>query len=166
MDPNEHIEPEVPIQEEIQVETGYDRQEPPAGLIAGLSLSTFLALIAVILGVRAYFDYTKQQYEEKVGQAVAEDLKNLRNNEDEALNSYKVVDKDKGVVRIPIRRAMELIAKESAEGRLKYEQKEYPVKSPTSGGSAPGDVTGKPAPAAAAPVKATNGSNGNSPAGN
>ena len=53
------------------------------------------------MGVRAYFDYTKQQYEEKVGASVAEDLKNLHSNEDEALNSYKVVDKAKGVVRIP-----------------------------------------------------------------
>ncbi len=158
MESNEHTDPEVPIPDQIQAETGYDKQEPPAALIAGLSLSTFLALIAVILGVRAYFDYTKQQYEEKVGQAVAEDLKNLHGNEDEALNSYKVVDKNNGVVRIPIRRAMELIAKESAEGKLKYAQKEYPVKSPTSGGSAPGDATGKPAPAAAVPVKAINGS--------
>ena len=75
------------------------------------------------------------------------------------------MDKAKGVVRIPIRRAMELIAKESAEGKLKYEQKEYPVKSPTAGSGAPGDATGKPAPAAAVPVKAPNGSNSNSPAG-
>ena len=37
MDSNEHIEPEVPIPDEIQAETGYDKQEPPAGLIAGLS---------------------------------------------------------------------------------------------------------------------------------
>src|SRR5208283_776035 len=159
MESNEHIEPEVPIPDQIQAETGYDKQEPPAGLIAGLSLSTFLALIAVILGVRAYFDYTKQQYEEKVGQAVAEDLKNLHSTEDEALNSYKVLDKDNGVVRIPIRRAMDLIAKESAEGKLKYAQTGYPVKSPTSGGGAPGAATGKPAPAAAVPVKATDGSN-------
>ena len=166
MDPNEHIEPEVPIPDEIQAETGYDKQEPPAGLIAGLSLATFVALIAVILGVRAYFDYTKQQYEEKVGQAVAEDLKNLRSNEDEALNSYKVLDKDKGVVRIPVRRAMELIAEESAEGKLKYAQKEYPVKSPTAGSGAPTDLTGKPAPAAAVPARASNGNNNNSPAGN
>ncbi|MGA7415007.1 MAG: hypothetical protein WBW33_31345 [Bryobacteraceae bacterium] len=166
MDPNEHIEPDVPIPDEIQVETGYDKQEPRAGLIAGLTLATVIALIAVIMGVRAYFDYTKQQYEEKVGASVAEDLKNLHSNEDEALNSYKVVDKAQGVVRIPIRRAMELIAKESAEGKLKYEQKSYPVKNPNAGSGPPGDATGKPVPAAANPAKATNGSNSNSPAGN
>jgi len=166
MESNQHNEPEVPIPDVVQAETGYDKQEPRAGLIAGLTLATVIALIAVIMGVRAYFDYTKQQYEEKVGASVAEDLKNLHSDEDEALNSYQVVDKDNGVVRIPIRRAMELVAKESAEGKLKYEQKEYPVKSPTSGGAAPGDTTGKPAPAAAVPVKATNGSNSNSPAGN
>jgi hypothetical protein len=164
MESNEHIEPEVPIPDIVQADTGYDKQEPPAGLIAGLSVATFIALILVILGVRAYFDYTKQQYEEQLSATVAEELRNLHNNEDEALNSYKVVDKANGVVRIPIRRAMELVAKESAEGKLKYAQKEYPVKSATAPSGAPVDASGKPDPAAVVPVKAPNGGNGNNPA--
>jgi hypothetical protein len=163
MQSNDHIEPEVPVPDEVQAETGYDKQEPRAGLIAGLTLATVVALTAVIVGVRAYFDYTKQQYEEQLSKAVAEDLRNLRYNEDQALNSYKILDKDKGVVRIPIRRAMELVAKESAEGKSKYAQKAYPVKSPTSTLGAPGDATGKPAPAAAVPAKDPNGSSANNP---
>jgi hypothetical protein len=39
-----------------------------------------------------------------------EDLKRMRSQEDQILGSYGWVDKDKGVVRIPIDRAMELLA--------------------------------------------------------
>ncbi len=38
-----------------------------------------------------------------------EDLGNLRTREDQALNSYGWVDKNAGVVRIPIDRAMQLV---------------------------------------------------------
>ncbi len=43
------------------------------------------------------------------------DMKELRTAEDTVLNSYGWVDPDKGIVRIPIDRAMDLIAKRGAK---------------------------------------------------
>ena len=42
------------------------------------------------------------------------DLKTLRDAEDAHLHSYAWVDRKAGAVRIPIERAMELVAKEAA----------------------------------------------------
>jgi hypothetical protein len=137
---------ETPGTDVIQAETGYDKQEPKAGLIAGLTVATFIALIAVILGVQAYFEKVREEqvYKEQLA-PVSDDLKNLRNSEDEVLNSYKVVDKQNGVVQIPVKRAMELIASEAAAGKLQYAQKTYPMKglnaasgTPIDGGAASG----------------------------
>lgn len=162
MDHNEEQPPDTPVKEIIQAETGYDKQEPKAGIIAGLTVATFVALIAVILGVQAYFDNAREAQIFREQQApIADDLKNLRNAEDEALNSYKVIDKQNKVVQIPIKRAMELVAKEAAEGKLQYAQKTYPVKLANAAAPVSGSAT--PAPAAAPAVKA-NGSTNNAPA--
>ncbi len=48
----------------------------------------------------------------KQGQYVPTELQAYHTQEDEILNSFKVLDKDKGRVRIPVARAMELIAQE------------------------------------------------------
>ena len=46
-----------------------------------------------------------------------EDLGNLRAHEDQALTSYGWVDKDGGVVRIPIERAMQLVVERGLPAR-------------------------------------------------
>jgi hypothetical protein len=144
----------------MQVETGYDKQEPKAGLIAGLTLATFVALIAVILGVQAYFERVREEqiYKEQLA-PVSDELKNLRNSEDEVLSSYKVIDKQTGVVRIPVKRAMELIAKEAAEGKPQYAQKTYPVKTLDATAVTPTDGKAAPVPASVPAVKESGGSN-------
>ena len=109
----------------------FDRSEPRAWLIVGLGLTAIIALVAVILGIQAYFDYVREQaIYEKVSVPVADDLKNLRTQEDEELNTYKYLDRNKGVVQIPISRAMELLAQEASANKLKYFQKPTPVKVP------------------------------------
>jgi hypothetical protein len=50
------------------------------------------------------------------------DLRQMRAGEDTVLNSYGWVDKDSGIVRIPIQRAMEILAKKGLPAR-KQEQK-------------------------------------------
>lgn len=148
----------------IQAETGYDKQEPKAGLIAGLTVATFVALIAVILGVQAYYEKVREEqvYREQLA-PVSDNLKNLRNSEDEVLNSYKV-DPKTGVVRIPVKRAMELVAKEAAEGKLQYAQTTYPVKAgnaPAPGAPVNGGAVSAPA---GTPAAKENGSTNNAPA--
>src|SRR5690349_283198 len=55
--------------------------------------------------------------EPRLQKAPVMDLKSFRAGEDSVLNSYAWIDPEKGVVRIPVARAMELIAKEGLPSR-------------------------------------------------
>ncbi len=109
---------------------GFDLTEPRTRFIALFGLGTLVALVVIILGLQAYVDRVKEQeIYERVLQPVSEDLRALRAREDTELNSYGYIDRAKGTVRLPIARAMELLAKEYEEGRLFYPTKPAPVKS-------------------------------------
>ncbi len=118
-------------------DNGYERSEPRIGLVASAFGAVVIGLILVVLAVQAVFDHVReQQIYVKVLEPVSEDLKNLRAREDGQLNSYQYVDRTAGTVRIPIERAMELIEKEYAEGRLSYSAKPTPVKAEAPQGAA------------------------------
>src|SRR5438128_1977992 len=59
----------------------------------------------------------KEPPEPRLQKAPVMDLKEFRAAEDAILNSYGWVDPEKGVVRIPVERAMELVAKEGLPSR-------------------------------------------------
>lgn len=106
----------------------FDRTEPNVKFIALFGAATLAILAAVILGIQFYFDRAleRELYNKVLSQQSAA-LKELRAREEEALNSYRFIDREKGTVRIPVSRAMELLLEESAQGRLKYPQKPAPV---------------------------------------
>lgn len=60
----------------------------------------------------ALTDPRKEPPEPRLQKTPVIDLKQFRAGEDEVLHSYGWVDPAKGVVRIPVERAMELVAKE------------------------------------------------------
>lgn len=134
----------------------FDRSEPRALLIAAFGIASVLGLTATVLGVQAYFDHLhEQEMYQKVMVPVSQDLQNLHNQEDQELNTYKYIDRGKGIVQIPIARAMQLMEEEAAEGKLHYFRKATPVKVPNAAAATP---TGAPAaganqaaPAGAAP---------------
>jgi hypothetical protein len=108
---------------------GYEKGEPRMGLVAAALGGTIVGLILVVLAVQAVYDHMReQQIYVKVLEPVSEDLRNLRAREDGQLHSYQYVDRSTGAVRIPVERAMELLEKEYAEGRLSYPTKPTPVK--------------------------------------
>jgi hypothetical protein len=138
----------------------FDRSEPRALLIASIGIASILGLTAMILGVQAYFDHMhEQQMYEKVLVPVSQDLKNLHSQEDQELNTYKYIDRDKGIVQIPITRAMQLIEQEAAAGKIEYFHQPTPVKVPNAAGAAPAS-----APAAGANPAAPAGANPTAPA--
>jgi len=59
---------------------------------------------------RPLSDVLRQSSEPLLQAAPAQDLQALRKAEDVVLNEYKWIDKDRGVVRIPIERAIDLVA--------------------------------------------------------
>jgi hypothetical protein len=77
--------------------------------------------------------------EPKLQEHPRQDLKQMRDQEDQILGSYGWVDKDKGIVRLPIGRAMDLLAQRN----LPYRQGPAPdsaasaVSVPTESGLGP-----------------------------
>ncbi len=116
---------------------GYESSEPRMGLVAAAFGAIIVGLIVVVLGLQAVYDRVHEhQIFVRVLEPVSEDLRNLRAREDGQLHSYQYVDRATGAVRIPIERAMELLEKEAADGRLSYPTKPAPVKpEPAPGGT-------------------------------
>ena len=153
-------EPTTPLHpESMQAETDFDRSEPQAGLIYLLGAISLIGVLFMMVGVQAYYNHVREEAEyNQVLSPVADDLKSLHSQEDEELHTYKYVDRTRGVVQIPISRAMQLIAEEAAAKKLKYFQKPTPVKSvagPAPGAPADGSAPatgGAPAAPGAAPA--------------
>jgi hypothetical protein len=121
--------------------TGFEPTEANTRFIALFGAATLLGLVVIILALQAYVDRSEQQQIfQKVLEPVSEDLRNLRAREDAQLHSFQYVDRAKGAVRIPVERAIELLEKEYAEGRVEYPMRPVPVPPPApaeGGASAP-----------------------------
>ena len=110
-------------------EAGFDRNDPNSKFIALLGGAIIIFLVAVVFAVQYYHDVVKeQQVFVKVMEPESERLNNLRAREDDQLLRYQYIDRENGSVRIPIQRAMELLAADAAAGRLPYPTSPYPVK--------------------------------------
>lgn len=112
---DEHLHPVGPDN------PGYDPAEPNSTSLLVFILLSVLVLVGVFVGVTAYWDFMHDRQEEEVvlGKP-SEELATLHAREDMQLKTYGYIDKGKGVVQIPLDRAMELVVKESAEGKPKY----------------------------------------------
>lgn len=114
---------------------GFDRTEPNVPAIALFGAVTIVLLVAAILGLQFYYDRTlERRVFVQVLEPESELLVNLRNREDEELHSYRYLDREKGTVRLPIDRAMALVAAEYAEGKLRYPTQSVPVPPELLGG--------------------------------
>jgi len=108
---------------------GYDRHDPNVGFLALFGFALIVVLVLVILGIQYYHDRVKeQQIFIKVLQPESQALKDLRAREDQELHTYQYINREKGQVRLPIDRAMKLLAAEYAAGKTFYPVKPYPVK--------------------------------------
>ncbi len=114
---------------------GFDRSEPNVRLITAFGAISVALLVAVVLGLQFYFDRVlEQQVYVQVLAPQSPVLAALRAREDEELHSYRYLDREKGIVRLPIERAMELLAAEYAQGELRYPTKPIPVPAEAQGG--------------------------------
>jgi hypothetical protein len=94
--------------------TGYDTHEANVKFIVSIGLVFILILAGSIFLIDQIFTITKEKdIQQMVLAPESITLRDLRSQEDEILNSYGVIDTIKGVYRIPISRAMELIADEA-----------------------------------------------------
>lgn len=115
----------------VTKDAGYDRHDPNVRFLALFGFATLVLLALVIAGIQYYHDRVKeQQIFVKVLAPESSALQALRAREDQELHSYQYLNREKGIVRLPIERAMELLAREYAAGKVFYPTKPYPIKKP------------------------------------
>ncbi len=94
---------------------GYEKRDVNISMVIGLSVLSVVLLIIILVFLIDYFVESKEQmiYEAQL-QPESADLNSLLVAEEEELTSYKVLDIERGVYRIPVDRAMELLVREAS----------------------------------------------------
>ena len=162
-DPKAHSDASAPETAILVEGTDFDRHEPKSGAIAVITVSVIAVLVVMIVGVYWLYTvaYEKVEFDQFTGVSSAE-LQAVHDREEEQLHRYSYINKEQGVVRMPIDRAIEIMDSEYKDGgKVSYNTKSYPVKVELPGGAAGGanppvaaPVPGAPAavaPGAAAP---------------
>jgi len=97
---------------------GYEKRDVKArGIVIGL-VAGVLIVSAAIIGLTQLYIMTREEIvQENVLSKPDPRLRELNAEETRILNSYAIVDSAKGVVRIPIERAMEVMVEEAHRER-------------------------------------------------
>jgi hypothetical protein len=122
---------------QFQPAVDFDRRDPKAGLIAVISLTTVILLAALCTGVYWLYTvyYEQVEFSQYTGVA-SKELIAIHEREDEQLHKYGYINKEKGIVRLPVERAMELVELDAKRGKVSWNTKTYPVKPELPGGAA------------------------------
>jgi hypothetical protein len=131
---------------------GYDPSEINAVGVTVFTMVMIGVLLAVFFGVTLYFEkFSTELIHERVEDSPAADLAAIRAREANDLNTYQMLDKSKGVVRIPIEQAMKALLVEAPAGKA-YSTKDQTIKAePAPGAPATPGAAAPTAPAPAPP---------------
>ena len=101
-------------------DSGYEKSDVNVSKIIAYTILVMVLLGGIIVGVNEYFTYYSRQLEfEIILNKQSAELKELRAKEEKILNGYELLDDSKGIYRIPIERAMKIIADEAYEKQQK-----------------------------------------------
>jgi hypothetical protein len=124
----------------IDPQPGYELSDLRPGYIAlfGIALTAVIVAATVVASLLIHFKAAEFSRQETPLPRLAQereatpgprlqvgankDLRQMRAGEDAVLNSYEWVDKTSGSVRIPIERAMEIVAKKGLPARKQEEK--------------------------------------------
>jgi len=107
------------------LDSGYELSDINVGKIVGLGVGIVVFLIVAFFILNSFFIKAKEDLVyERVLKPGNPKLTELRKQENQVLHSYGVVDSSKGIYRIPIDRAMNLIAEESFQQRIKQAEEQ------------------------------------------
>jgi hypothetical protein len=124
----------------IDPQPGYELSDLRPGYIAlfGIALTAVIVAATVVASLLIHFKAAEFSRQETPLPRLAQereatpgprlqvgankDLRQMRAGEDAVLNSYEWVDKSSGSVRIPIERAMEIVAKKGLPARKQEEK--------------------------------------------
>jgi hypothetical protein len=110
---------------EDNTDTAYERSDWPLGTIGLVLLGIFMILVISPFVLIAAFPTTPADVNRaltaepsppRLQTNPSEDLAKFRAEEEKRLNGYYWVDKEKGIVHIPIEQAMEELAEEGIDG--------------------------------------------------
>ena len=92
---------------EEKIKTGYDTNRPKTRVVI---ISVLVTALTTVLGIFiSYFMFTgyrDKKIKEDLGRFRNIQLQEIRKYEQEQLSTYGYIDKEKGIVRIPIEEAM------------------------------------------------------------
>jgi hypothetical protein len=121
-------------------EAGYEPSDLNAGYIGLFGIGLAVVLVVAVVVISLLIQYKTVQHVRRdtpIPQMAREreatsgtrlqvdaqnELRQMRAAEDAVLNSYGWVDKDAGIVRIPVDRAMEILAKKGLPARKQEEK--------------------------------------------
>ncbi len=92
---------------------GYEKRDVNVNKIVAFTIISLLVLGAIIVGLNEYFQhYNLQLQYTRVLNKKSNELQELRAREEKMLSTYELLDYTKGIYRIPVDRAMKLMADE------------------------------------------------------
>lgn len=102
----------------IDPNAGYEESDVNLFQIIATTIITVALIIGFLVGLSNFFIFTAEKTIDKmVLTPESMQLRDLRGREMEALNSYKLLDAEKGTYQIPIEKAMTIIAERAFEQR-------------------------------------------------
>ena len=116
---------EIAERVEDNPETAFEKSDWPLGIVGWVLLGTFIFLVIapfVLIGAfpRAVLDVSRaltvEPPQPHLQTDPSEDLAKFLADEDKRLNTYYWIDKQKGIVHIPIEEAMQELAEKGIEG--------------------------------------------------
>jgi hypothetical protein len=106
------------VEETSPVEAGYEHKDVNVKSLLIWTVIIVAFLVACLAFVDDIFMRNKEELFYKIVlKPESTQLRDLRAGETEILTSYKVIDPQKGVYRVPIARAMELMSEEAFRGQ-------------------------------------------------
>ena len=116
---------EIAERVEDNPKTAFEKSDWPLGIVGWVLLGTFIFLVIgafVLIGAfpRAVSDVSRaltvEPPQPRLQTDPSEDLEKFLVDEDKRLNTYYWIDKEKGIVHIPIQQAMQELAEEGIDG--------------------------------------------------
>ena len=109
--------------EPLPHEDGYERRDVSLKSIIFIGLAIVAAIVVTVVFLSDFFIASKEKivYEQQLKPESLQ-LRELRAQEAEILNSYAVIDSVKGIYRIPIGRAMAIQAEEAFKAEVKQRE--------------------------------------------
>ncbi len=98
---------------------GYEKRDVSTKKVLFWGIAGVIIVVIIVVFLVEYFIFVKEEYyHEYVEKPRSEELMKLRERENKELASYKLLDDEKGIYRIPIERAMELVVKEASTKKV------------------------------------------------